>query len=65
MLVLAKEDTETSSGLIGSLLQLKELRLASEDLIKQVIPSAASKDDGECSSPGCFLGGLSDYHLLL
>lgn len=45
MLVVAKEDTETSSGLIGSLLTLKELRLANEELIKQVIPSAASKDD--------------------
>jgi prolyl-tRNA synthetase len=47
VLVLAKEDTETSSGAIGGLLKLKELRLANEDLIKQVIPSAASKNDGE------------------
>jgi prolyl-tRNA synthetase len=46
VLVVAKEDTETSSALIGNLLKLKELRLANEDLIKQVIPSAASKDDG-------------------
>ncbi|KAL1411004.1 hypothetical protein Q8F55_001949 [Vanrija albida] len=45
VLVVAKEETETSSGLIGNLLKLKELRLANEDLIKQVIPSAASKDD--------------------
>lgn len=45
VLVVAKEETETSSGAIAGLLSLKELRLASEDLIKQVVPSAASKDD--------------------
>ncbi|KGB79560.3 hypothetical protein CNBG_5398 [Cryptococcus deuterogattii R265] len=45
VMVLAQENTETPSGAIGKLLELKELRLASEDLIKQVIPSAASKDD--------------------
>ncbi|KAK4689110.1 prolyl-tRNA synthetase, partial [Tremellales sp. Uapishka_1] len=45
VLVIALEETETSSGAIGKLLNLKELRLASEDLIKEVIPSAASKDD--------------------
>ena len=45
VLVLALESTETSSGAIGKLLNLKELRLASEDLIKQVIPAASSKDD--------------------
>ncbi|WWD01051.1 proline-tRNA ligase [Kwoniella sp. B9012] len=45
VLVLAKDSTETSSGAIGKLLELKELRLASEDLIKSVLPSSASKDD--------------------
>jgi prolyl-tRNA synthetase len=45
VLVLAQEQTETSSGAIAKLLNLKELRLASEDLIKEVIPSASSKDD--------------------
>lgn len=45
VLVVALETTETSSGAIGKLLNLKELRLASEDLIKQVLPTAASKDD--------------------
>ncbi|WWC60772.1 proline-tRNA ligase [Kwoniella dejecticola CBS 10117] len=45
VLVLAKESTETSSGALGRLLDLKELRLSSEDLIKSVFPSAASKDD--------------------
>jgi len=43
--VLAAESTETPSGAIGNHLKLKELRLASEDLIKEVIPSAASKND--------------------
>ncbi|BEJ12307.1 hypothetical protein CspHIS471_0207670 [Cutaneotrichosporon sp. HIS471] len=45
VLVIAKEETETSSGAIGGALGLKDLRLANEDLIKQVVPSAASKDD--------------------
>lgn len=45
VMVLAQENTETPSGAIGKFLELKELRLASEDLIKEVIPSAASKDD--------------------
>ena len=45
MLVIAQETTETNSGAIGKHLNLKELRLASEDLIKSVLPSAASKDD--------------------
>ena len=45
VLILAAETTETPSGPIGNHLNLKELRLASEDLIKEVIPSAGSKDD--------------------
>jgi len=45
VLVIAQESTETNSGAIGKFLNLKELRLASEDLIKSVLPSAASKDD--------------------
>lgn len=45
MLVIAQETTETNSGAIGKHLNLKELRLASEDLIKSVLPTAASKDD--------------------
>ncbi|ODN75029.1 bifunctional glutamate/proline-tRNA ligase [Cryptococcus amylolentus CBS 6039] len=45
VLVLASEATETPSGALGKVLDLKELRLASEDLIKEVLPSAASKDD--------------------
>jgi prolyl-tRNA synthetase len=43
--VVAAEGTETPSGAIGNHLKLKELRLANEDLIKQVLPSAGSKDD--------------------
>jgi len=45
VLVIAQESTETNSGAIGKHLNLKELRLASEDLIKSVLPSAGSKDD--------------------
>ncbi|WVQ76515.1 proline-tRNA ligase [Cryptococcus sp. DSM 104548] len=45
VLVLASEATETPSGALGKVLDLKELRLASEDLIKDVLPSAGSKDD--------------------
>jgi prolyl-tRNA synthetase len=45
VLVIAQESTETNSGAIGKYLNLKELRLASEDLIKSVLPSAGSKDD--------------------
>lgn len=29
-------------------MNLKELRLGSEDLIKEVMPGAGGKDDGEC-----------------
>ncbi|WVO14142.1 proline-tRNA ligase [Cryptococcus depauperatus] len=45
VIILASDTTETNSGAIGKLLELKELRLASEDLIKQVFPSAVTKDD--------------------
>ncbi|WWC69131.1 proline-tRNA ligase [Kwoniella pini CBS 10737] len=45
VLILAKDSTETSSNLLGKLLNLKELRLSSEDLIKSVFPSSNSKDD--------------------
>ncbi|ORX33389.1 hypothetical protein BD324DRAFT_654183 [Kockovaella imperatae] len=45
VLVIALESTETPSSILGNHLNLKELRLASEDLIKEVIPSAQSKDD--------------------
>ncbi|WVR05466.1 proline-tRNA ligase [Kwoniella sp. DSM 27419] len=45
VMILAKDSTETPSAAIGKLLELKELRLASEDLIKEVVPSSASKDD--------------------
>jgi prolyl-tRNA synthetase len=45
VLVFAAESSETPSGPLGTHLKLKELRLASEDLIKEVIPSAGSKDD--------------------
>lgn len=45
MLVLAAESTETPSSILGNHLKLKEMRLASEDLIKEVLPSAGSKDD--------------------
>jgi prolyl-tRNA synthetase len=47
VLVLASEQTETSSSAIARLLNLKDLRLASEDLIKDVLPGVGSKDDGE------------------
>ncbi|WWD16234.1 proline-tRNA ligase [Kwoniella shandongensis] len=45
VMVFAQDTTETPSAAIGKLLELKELRLASEDLIKEVLPSAATKDD--------------------
>jgi prolyl-tRNA synthetase len=45
--VIAKEDTETSAAAIGKLLNLKELRMASEDLMKEVMPGVQSKDDRE------------------
>ena len=45
VLVLAAESTETPSAPLASHLGLKDMRLASEDTIKEVIPSAASKDD--------------------
>ncbi|KAF8886533.1 prolyl-tRNA synthetase [Infundibulicybe gibba] len=35
VVVIAREDTETNSGAIGKKLNLKELRLASEDLLKE------------------------------
>jgi hypothetical protein len=46
VMVVAKESTETSSSSISRLLNLKELRLASEDLIKDVLPGIGGKDDG-------------------
>ncbi|GHJ87251.1 hypothetical protein NliqN6_3653 [Naganishia liquefaciens] len=45
VLVIAKDDTETSAAAIGKLLNLKELRVASEDLMKEVMPGVQSKDD--------------------
>lgn len=45
VLVVAKEAAPTNANAIGKLFDLKELRLASEDLIKDVLPSAGSKDD--------------------
>ncbi|KAJ9127250.1 hypothetical protein QFC24_001488 [Naganishia onofrii] len=45
VLVIAKEDTETSAAAIGKLLNLKELRMASEDLMKDVMPGVETKDD--------------------
>ncbi|KZT28114.1 prolyl-tRNA synthetase [Neolentinus lepideus HHB14362 ss-1] len=35
LVVIAREETETSSGALGKKLSLKELRLASEDLLKE------------------------------
>jgi prolyl-tRNA synthetase len=43
--VIADESTSTPSGALGTLLNLKELRLAPEELIKEILPSAESKDD--------------------
>ena len=35
VVVIARDDTETSSSLLGKKLSLKELRLASEDLLSE------------------------------
>jgi prolyl-tRNA synthetase len=35
VVVIARDETETSSGALGKKLNLKELRLASEDLLKE------------------------------
>lgn len=45
VLVLAREDTETSAAAIGKLLNLKELRVASEELMRDVMPGVEGKDD--------------------
>jgi prolyl-tRNA synthetase len=45
LLLLADENTTTPSSALGTLLSLKELRLANEDLIKDILPSASTKDD--------------------
>ncbi|KAJ9093920.1 hypothetical protein QFC19_008153 [Naganishia cerealis] len=50
VLVIAKEDTETSAAAIGKLLNLKELRVASEDLMKDVMPGVENKDDRDLIS---------------
>lgn len=45
VLIVSLESTEYSSSAIGKLLNLKELRLASEDLIKETFVGAQTKDD--------------------
>jgi prolyl-tRNA synthetase len=44
VVVIASDQTETSSGALQKKLSLKELRLANEDLIKDFF--SCSKDDG-------------------
>lgn len=45
VLLLAAESSSTPSSALATELQLKELRLASLDLVKEVLPSAQSADD--------------------
>ncbi|KAL7424289.1 hypothetical protein Q5752_001879 [Cryptotrichosporon argae] len=65
VLVVARDDTATSSGAIAKLLDFKELRLASEDLIKEVIPSTASKDDVSALPLPSPLSDKADFKLYL
>lgn len=46
VVVVAREGTETNSGAIGKQLNLKELRLAAEDLLKEFF--ALDKDSRAC-----------------
>ncbi|EIW66374.1 hypothetical protein TREMEDRAFT_45824 [Tremella mesenterica DSM 1558] len=45
VLLIARESTQTSSSLLATQLNLKDLRLASLDLIKEVIPAAQTPED--------------------
>jgi prolyl-tRNA synthetase len=47
VVVVAREATETNSGAIGKQLNLKELRLATEDLLKEFF--GLDKDSRACS----------------
>jgi prolyl-tRNA synthetase len=51
VVVVARDDTETSSSSLGKKLNLKELRLASEDLLSEFF----SLDKDSCKSPSCVL----------
>ena len=46
VVVIARDETETSSGALGKKLNLKELRLASEDLLKELF--ALDKNSRTC-----------------
>lgn len=46
VVVVAREETETNSGAIGKKLNLKELRLANEDLLTEFF--SLSKDARKC-----------------
>ncbi|KAF8169918.1 hypothetical protein K438DRAFT_1854963 [Mycena galopus ATCC 62051] len=43
VVVIARDDTETNSGAIGKKLNLKEMRLASEDLLTEFSPSTKTR----------------------
>jgi prolyl-tRNA synthetase len=46
-MVIAKDTTETSSAAIGKLLNMKDLRLAQEELVKEVLPGCQGKGGRE------------------
>lgn len=48
VVVIAREETETNSGAIGKALNLKELRLASDDLLKEFF--ALDKNSCACAT---------------
>ena len=48
VVVIARDETETNSGALGKKLNLKELRLASEDLLKEFF--SLDKNSCMCSS---------------
>jgi hypothetical protein len=48
VVVIARDETQTNSGALGTKLNLKDLRLASEDLLKEFF--SLDKDSSMCSS---------------
>lgn len=49
VLIVAKNTTPTNSSAIGKLLNMKDLRLAADELVKDVLPGCQGK--GGCESP--------------
>lgn len=56
VVVIAREETETASGALGKKLNLKELRLASEDLLLEFF--ALDKNSRTCSMMKTFIRNL-------